>query len=315
METIVKNPLVWSAPVLLALLIVELVYSKIKGHTNLYKIKDFLASSTMGICSMLVNTLVKLTYSGLIFYLVYDAFNPTFNGMRINILGYNSFGWVWYIWLICLVLNDFSHYWVHRLNHTVRFMWAAHIVHHSSERYNYGTSIRLDWVSALYRPLFFIWIPAIGFHPEMVISCIGIQVIWQFMLHTSYCPKLGFLEYIFITPKQHQVHHAVNEPYLDKNHGAIFNIFDRLFGSWKEYDDLIDIQYGVTNPPNSFNPIIIATHEYDALLKDIKRSKNLKEAVMYFFGPPGWNPNQESLTVKQMQKRLLNKSTQQVKQV
>lgn len=301
MEIITINVLAWASPLLILLMVTEFVYSKFKGHKNLYRLKDFLASSAMGFGSMLINTLVKLSYSGIIFISVYEAFNPLVNGVRTNILGYVSFGWGWYMWLICLVLNEFSHYWVHRLNHTVRFMWAAHIVHHSSEHYNYGTSLRLSWIGAWYRPLFFLWIPAIGVHPEMVVTCLGIEVVWQFMLHTSYCPKLGFLEYIFITPKQHQVHHAVNKPYLDKNHGAIFNIFDRLFGSWKDYDETIDIQYGVTNSPDSYNPIVIATHEYCAIWRNVKKANNLKEVLMYVFGPPGWSPDRETLTVRQIQ--------------
>lgn len=304
MEALTINILSWAAPFLILLMVAEFVFSKLKGHKNLYKLKDVLASSAMGFGAMLINSLVKLMYFGFIFYLVYEVFNPSVNGTRTNIFGYTSFGYAWYVWLICQVLDDFSHYWVHRLNHTIRFMWAAHIVHHSSEHYNFSTSLRLSWISALYKPLFYLWIPAIGFPPEMVVTCLGVEAVWQFLLHTSYCPKLGILEHIFITPKQHQVHHAVNESYLDKNHGAIFNIFDRLFGSWKDYDDSIDIHYGVTSPPNSFNPIVIVTHEYKAIWRDIRKSKNFKEILMYVFGPPGWSPNGETLTVKQMQLNL-----------
>ena len=301
METLTINILIWASPFLVAFMALEFAYSKFKGHKNIYKLDDFLATSAIGFGAMLVNNLVKLSYSGVIFYLVYEACNPEFENFRTNLLGYTSFGWSWYAWLVCLLFNEFSHYWVHRLNHTVRFMWAAHIVHHSSEHYNFGTSIRLGWITSFYRPLFFLWIPAIGFHPEMVVGCLAIETVWQFMLHTSYCPKLGIFEHIFITPKQHQVHHAINKPYLDKNHGAIFNIFDRLFGSWKDYDDSIDIHYGVTSPPNSFNPFIIVVHEYYSIWKDLKRAKNLKEAFMLVFGPPGWSSNGETLTVRQLQ--------------
>ena len=304
METTSINILSWASPILAVLMVSEFLFSKYKGHKNLYRLNDFLASSAMGLGSMLINTVVKLLYSGIIFHLVYDFCNPFIDGTRTNGLGYSSFGWAWYIWLICQFLDDFSHYWVHRLNHTVRFMWAAHMVHHSSEHYNYGTSIRLGWINVIYRPLFYLWIPAIGFHPDMVLACLGIEVVWQFILHTSYCPRLGFLEYIFITPKQHQVHHAINKPYLDKNHGAIFNVFDKIFGSWKDYDDSIDIHYGITNPPKSFNPIAIVMHEYKAIWNDVKKASNIREGLMFIFGPPGWSPNNETLTVRQMQLKL-----------
>jgi hypothetical protein len=140
----------------------------------------------------------------------------------------------------------------------------------------------------------------------MIIACTGIESVYQFLLHTSYCPKLKYVQRIFITPKQHEVHHGTNMPYLDKNHGAIFNVFDRAFGTWKDYDENIAITYGVTRPPNSYNPITIMTHEYLAIWNDIKKTRNLKEAFMYIFGPPGWSPNRTSLTVKQLQRTISN---------
>lgn len=301
------NPLSLAAPILIGLLIFELVFSKVKKHKNIYKWKDFIASSLMGFGAMILSPLVKFAVSGTLFYFVYEFFNPIADGVRTNIIGYKSFGWAWYIWLICQILDDLSHYWLHRFNHTVRFMWAAHIVHHSSEHYNYGTALRLSWFAMMYKPLFYLWIPAIGFHPKMVLVCLGIEAVWQFLLHTSYCPKLKFLEYFLITPKQHQVHHATNIPYLDKNHGAILNIWDRLFGTWKDFDYQVDIHYGVVHAPNSYNPLVIATHEYKAICEDVKKAKNVYEAFMYVFGPPGWHPNDKTLTVKQLQRQIENK--------
>ena len=100
------------------------------------------------------------------------------------------------------------------------------------------------------------------------------------------------------------MHHATNAEYLDKNHGAIFNVFDRVFGSWKDFDANVPITYGVIHGPNSHNPIIISTHEYKSIWKDVKNSKTIYEALMYTFGPPGWSPNGESLTVRQLQRQL-----------
>lgn len=300
------NPISWATPILVGLLISELIFSKIKKHQNIYKWKDLLASSLMGFGAMILSPLVKLIISGTLFYLVYEFFNPFTDGLRTNIIGYKSFGWAWYIWIICQVLDDLSHYWLHRFNHTVRFMWAAHIVHHSSEHYNYGTALRLSWFAMIYKPLFYVWLPAIGFHPKMVLVCLGIEAVWQFLLHTSYCPKLKFLEYFLITPKQHQVHHATNTPYLDKNHGAILNIWDRLFGTWKDFDEQIDIHYGVVHAPHSYNPLVIATHEYKAIWEDLKKAENIYEVFMYVFGPPGWHPKHKTLTVKQLQRQIEN---------
>ena len=294
--------MLWAAPFLLAMLIFELVYSRKKGHKNIYSRKDFISSISMFIGASILNPIAKLVYSVALLYFIYDIFNPELNNVRTNILGYESFGWIWYMWIVAQVLADFSHYWLHRFNHTVRFMWAAHVTHHSSEHFNYGTGIRLSWIVLLYKPLFYAWMVAIGFHPEMVVICLGIEAVYQFVLHTSYCPKLGFLEHILVTPKQHQVHHATNVQYLDKNHGAMLCIWDKMFGTYRTFEEDVDIKYGVTQAPNSYNPLIIATHEYKAIWHDVKHAKTIREGFMYVFGPPGWHPQGKTFTVKQMQK-------------
>jgi len=119
-------------------------------------------------------------------------------------------------------------------------------------------------------------------------------------------PKMGFLEKILNTHTMHQVHHAQNVEYLDKNHGGFLNIFDKVFGTWKELDDDIDVKYGVTHAPNSNNPIVILTHEFKDIYNDVKKSKKFSHALMYIFGPPGWSPDGSTLTVKQQQ-RLFKK--------
>ncbi len=304
------NPLVWGAPVFIILVLLELAYSKTHDNKDLYNWKDLFASSSMGLGAVLLTPFLKVISAAAIFYGVYELFNPEVDGVRMNIMGYESFGWAWFVWLACQFLDDLSYYWLHRFNHTVRFMWAAHIVHHSSNHYNLGTGLRNGWFTLLYKPLFYMWLPAIGFHPEMVLICLGIEALWQFQLHTKYVPRLGFLEKFLNTHTQHQVHHAKNLPYLDKNHGGYLNMFDRLFGSWKEPEDNIDIEYGVIHAPDSHNPLVIVTHEYKDIWKDIKKSKNLYEAFMYAFGEPGWSPDGSTLTVKQMQREMKAASVQ-----
>lgn len=297
------NPLVYGVPCFLAFILLELTYSKHDhDHKNLYNWKDLGASLTMGVGSVVIAPLIKTISAIVLFTFVYELFNPEVEGVRMNIMGWQSFGYAWYIWLICQVLDDFSYYWFHRQNHMVRFFWAAHIVHHSSENFNFGTGLRNGWFTLLYKPLFYMWLPAIGFHPEMVLVCLGIEALWQFQLHTQFVPKLGFLEKFLNTHTQHQVHHAKNLEYLDKNHGGYLNLFDKIFGTWKEYDEKIEIEYGVVHAPESYNPFIIVTHEYKNIWRDIKNSKNLYEAFMYTFGEPGWSPDGSTLTVKQLQR-------------
>ena len=298
------SPLTYGAPVFLVMILLELVYSKSHDNDDLYDWKDLAASFTMGMVTVPINAAMKFVSALVIFSLVYNLFNPEINGIRTNIMGYQSFGFEWYVWLLCQLADDFSYYWFHRANHEVRFFWAAHIVHHSSDHFNLGTGIRNGWFTLMYKPLFYIWMAAIGFHPAMMMVALGIESLWQFQLHTKYMPKLGFLEKILNTHTMHQVHHSQNLEYLDKNHGGYLNIFDKLFGTWKPLDEGREIRYGVIHPPNSYNPLIILTHEYSDIIRDVKKAKTIKEAFMYIFGPPGWSVDGSTMTVKQLQKAM-----------
>lgn len=296
------NPLVYGVPCFLGLILVELTYSKTHNKKELYDWKDLGSSLFMGIGSAIIAPLIKTISAIIIFNFVYEVFNPIVDGIRTNILGWESFGYVWYIWIICQLLDDFTYYWFHRQNHMVRFFWAAHIVHHSSENFNLGTAVRNGWFTILYKPFFYMWITAIGFPPEMVVVCLGIEALWQFQLHSVYISKLKYIDILFNTHTMHQVHHAKNIEYMDKNHGGFLNIFDKIFGSWKELDENIAIQYGVTHAPNSHNPWVILTHEYKDIWNDTKKSSNWIHKFMYVFGPPGWSHDGSTISVKEAQK-------------
>ena len=306
------NPLVYGVPCFLGLILVELTYSKQhKEKKDLYDWKDLAASLTMGIGSAVLAPIAKTIAFILVFSITYEVFNPEVNGIRTNIMGWQSFGYAWYVWLLCQLADDFSYYWFHRQNHNVRFLWAAHIVHHSSDNFNLGTAVRNGWFTIFYKPFFYMWIPAVGFPPEMLVVCLGIEALWQFQLHSVYVPKMGIIEKVFNTHTMHQVHHAQNIEYMHKNHGGFLNIFDKLFGTWKELDETIDIKYGVTHAPNSYNPLVILTHEYVDIWKDMKKSKNWYHKFMYAFAPPGWSHDGSTLTIKQQQKlhKANNKNT------
>jgi sterol desaturase/sphingolipid hydroxylase (fatty acid hydroxylase superfamily) len=298
------NPLVYGVPFFLGLILLELTYSKTHNLKNLYHWKDLKASLFIGVGSALIAALIKTISAIVIFSYAYEVFNPEINGIRTNIMGWKSFGYVWWVWILCQFADDFTYYWYHRQNHMIRLFWAAHIVHHSSDNFNLGTAVRNGWFTVLYKPFFYLWLPIIGFPPEMVIVCLGIEALWQFQLHSVYIPKMGFIEKIFNTHTMHQVHHAKNLEYMDKNHGGFLNIFDKVFGTWKELDENIAIEFGVTTAPNSYNPWVILTHEYKDIWRDTKKSKNWVHKFMYVFGEPGWSHDSETLTVKQMRKLL-----------
>lgn len=307
------NPLVYGVPAFLAFILLELTYSKNFDDKNLYKWKDLVSSLTIGTGSAVVAALTKTIALVLVFTVAYELFNPVVDGVRTNIFGWKSFGYEWYVWIACMLLDDFAYYWFHRQNHMVRFFWAAHIVHHSSENFNLGTAVRNGWFTIIYKPFFYVWIVMLGFPPEMLLVCLGIESLWQFQLHTKYVPKLGFLEKFINTHTMHQVHHAKNIEYMDKNHGGILNIFDRIFGTWKELDDSIDIEYGVTSPPNSYNIWTILSHEYINIWEDMKKSKNWRHKFMYCFGPPGWSHDGSTMTIKQIRESLSKEELQHKK--
>ena len=298
------NPLVYGVPCFLALILLELTYSKHSERKSLYNYKDLFSSLTLGVGSAVVAALIKTISAIVIFAWIYEVFNPVVDGVRMNIFGWQSFSYAWYIWIFCQLADDFSYYWFHRQNHMVRFFWAAHIVHHSSDNFNLGTAVRNGWFTIIYKPLFYLWMPAIGFPPEMVIVCLGIESLWQFQLHSQYVPKLGFIEKVMNTHTMHQVHHAKNIEYMDKNHGGFLNIFDKMFGTWQPLDENIEVAFGVTSPPDSYNPLVILTHEYSNIWADMKKSKNWRHKFMYAFGPPGWSHDGSTKTIKQIREEM-----------
>ena len=298
------NPLVYGVPCFLGFILLELTYSKRFDRKDLYHWKDLFSSLALGVGSAILGALIKTVATILIFNFTYDLFNPEVNGVRTNIMGWESFGYAWYVWIACMLLDDFTYYWFHRQNHMVRFFWAAHIVHHSSDNFNLGTAVRNGWFTILYKPFFYLWIVMIGFPPAMLVVCLGIEALWQFQLHTQYVKKLGVFEKFINTHTMHQVHHACNLEYMDKNHGGILNVFDRIFGTWKELDEDIEIQYGVTKPPNSYNIYTILTHEYKNIWEDIKKTNNWYYKFMYAFAPPGWSHDGSTKTIKQIRKEM-----------
>jgi sterol desaturase/sphingolipid hydroxylase (fatty acid hydroxylase superfamily) len=154
-----------------------------------------------------------------IYAFAYDAALP----VRTRWLGDDALGWNWWVWLVALVLDDLTFYWFHRMAHRVRFMWASHVVHHSSTHFNFTTGARLAWFSALYKPFLWAWIPALGIHPLMVAACAAISSLYQFFCHTDHLPAWNRLSWLLVTPGLHVVHHARDEDCIDRNYAAVFS--------------------------------------------------------------------------------------------
>ncbi len=193
-----------------------------------------------------------------------------------------------YTMVLAVVVIDFLYYWEHRMEHRIRILWSYHSIHHSSPIYNYTTALRVSFIDNFV--VFFFFLPAIlaGFHPIMVILAIGVMLIYQFWLHTELIGKLGVFEYVFMTPSQHRVHHGSDDLYLDKNYGAIFSLWDRMFGTSQK--EIFPPKYGLTTPIETTNPIKVHTHEYISLVKDLKSANSIRTKWNYLTKPPGWKP-------------------------
>ena len=208
----------------------------------------------------------------------------------------------WWMWGLLLLADDVTFYWYHRSAHEIRFFWAAHVQHHSSEHMNFSVALRQSWGEPFIKFLFYMWLPFIGFNPVYILIMQSISLVYQFFPHTKLVGKLGPIEWIFNSPSHHRVHHATQVQYLDKNHAGILIIWDRMFGTFqKEIEVPI---YGITENINTFSPLKIASHEYVNLWQDIRRAKKFSDKINYLIKPPGWSHDGENRTSKELQRQL-----------
>jgi len=181
---------------------------------------------------------------------------------------------------------DFVYYWNHRFMHTSRSMWAVHEVHHSSQRYNLSTALRQPVADALGTTLPYGLLCLFGIPPEAVATARGINLIYQFWIHTEVIDRIGRAERALNSPSHHRVHHGTNRQYLDRNHGGILIIWDRLFGTFEPEE--AHVVYGLTTNIDTFNPARVGTHEYVDMAHDIASSNGWAERLSYVFRGPGW---------------------------
>lgn len=183
---------------------------------------------------------------------------------------------------------EFVYYWHHRAAHRIRWMWATHSVHHSATRLNLTAAIRLGWTGAISGNfLFFVPLAWIGFHPLAIVAMLGVNLLYQFFIHTELAPRLGPLEWILNTPAHHRVHHASNHSCLDKNYGGMLIVFDRLFGTFAEAPRNERLRYGLVGGRPTLNPIRVALGEWAALIRDVRRAPSTRIRLRALFAPPG----------------------------
>jgi sterol desaturase/sphingolipid hydroxylase (fatty acid hydroxylase superfamily) len=195
----------------------------------------------------------------------------------------------WWSWVLLVVLEEFAYYWYHRSSHRIEFLWANHRVHHSPNELTLASAYRLAAAPILSLAwLYFMPIVWIGFQPLTLFSVVGLNLAYQFWLHSTLIPRLGPIEGILNTPSAHRVHHGSNLEYLDKNFGGTVMIFDRLFGTYVAEDPAIEIRYGLVTPEHSTNPVWVAYGGYLKLIRALWQAPSWRDRLDLLRKPPGW---------------------------
>lgn len=280
----------YAVPAFALLVLAEIIVVRLSGRGR-YEAKDSAASLFMGFGS----EIAPLLGGGA---LVFAAFTAAYEFRLTTIPN------TWWAVVICFVLDDLRYYWWHRISHERRFFWASHVIHHSSQHYNLTTALRQTWTGQITGALLFKTpLVLIGFHPAMVIFVGAVNLIYQFWIHTELIKRMGPFEWIFNTPSHHRVHHATNARYLDANYAGTLIIWDRLFGTFIPEDDAERPRYGIVKNLGTFNPLIIAFHEWIGIFRDVMNARSLKEVGGYLFGPPGWSPDGSRMTSAMIKER------------
>ena len=214
---------------------------------------------------------------------------------------------VWLYWIVLLVAEDFMYYWLHRVDHYCRLFWAVHVTHHSSEEFNLTVGFRSSVFQPLYRFIYFIPLVLCGFKGIDVMFIYAATQIFGILVHTQSINKLGFLEYIIVTPSHHRVHHGSNVKYLDKNMGMLLIIWDKLFGTFQAEEANEKVKFGLTTNIKTYNPLKMVFHEWKNIFMDIRKAPTLKAKLLYVFGPPGWSHDGSTKTSSQLRAELKNK--------
>jgi sterol desaturase/sphingolipid hydroxylase (fatty acid hydroxylase superfamily) len=266
-----------AVPLFFVLIAVELAADRLRGQRN-YRLADSINSLSTGVLSTSTGLLTKGV--GLATYAV------AWEHLALLDLPANA-AWVW---VLAFVLYDFCYYWLHRLGHERNVLWAAHSVHHQSEEYNLTTALRQTSSGFIFSWIFYLPLALLGVPPLVFVTVASLNLLYQFWVHTRHVPKLGWLEWVLITPSNHRVHHAQNPVYLDRNYGGVFIFWDRLFGTFQEEDEREPVIFGVTTPLASWNPLWANLQFYAQLYRDARRTARWQDKLRIWFMPTGWRP-------------------------
>ncbi len=269
--------IVLATPVFLLLIALEYAWGVARGR-NTYRLNDAVNSIGLGMLSQISAVLTRTLRIG-IYVVVYE---------HVALWRHDAFWQSWGGWLLALVFYDFCYYWLHRAGHEVAVFWAAHVVHHQSQDYNLSTALRQTSSGALLGWLFYLPMAIAGV-PPLVFGVVAlVDLLYQFWVHTEQVGKLGWFDRWFCSPSNHRVHHAVNDPYIDRNYGGVLIVWDRLFGTFREEDERCI--YGTRKPLNSWDPLWANAEVYWELLRLSWTTRRWRDKLLVWLKPPGWRP-------------------------
>ncbi len=268
------SPVILAIPVFFILMAAELIY---EGFTRkrTYRLNDAITNINLGVLDQLSGAFAKVVKIG-IYTVVYELF-----ALWTIEESLGSF-------IALFFLYDLCYYWSHRMAHTISLFWGGHIVHHQSEEYNLSVALRQSSTSFIWSFPFYLPLALVGFSPIQLVFVGGLNLLYQFWIHTEHINRLGPLEWVMNTPSHHRVHHGRNPAYIDKNYAGVFIIWDRLFGTFEDEKERPD--YGITKPLNSWNPLYANVSHYIDLFRALPRAQSIKDGLHMLFGPPGWMP-------------------------
>ena len=266
-----------AVPAFFILIFIELIYGLASGKSN-YRLNDTFTSISLGLISRYI-PLLGLGIQGAAFAYVAQYYN-------LKLFSPSS---LW-VWIFAFFLYDFCYYWMHRLHHEVKVLWATHVVHHHGEEFNLSTALRQTSTGFLWKWIFYLPIFIVGIPPEVFVTVAGVNLVYQFWVHTEHIPKLGWYEYVFVSPSNHRIHHAQNKHYVDANYGGVFILWDRIFGTYKEEMEELKPIYGTAKPLRSWNPFKANLDIFREMLLDSSRTKSLKDKIGVWFSRPNWRP-------------------------
>ena len=260
------------APIVLAMIFLEILVSNFRNQ-NFYKSGDTLC--TVGL--LLGNIIVAFAIKGIVL-----AFHIYLYQFRV--FDFVNEVPIWALWTMTFISIDLVFYVYHRMSHRIRFLWAIHLSHHSSEEMNFAVSFRQAWFGPISKIPFFMVLPLLGFDPTIIAVAGVISTLWGIVGHTQVIGKLGPLEWIFNTPSHHRVHHGSNKQYIDKNYGNLLIIWDRMFGTFEPEQE--EVKFGLVNNVNTFNPVKVTFMAWVSMINELKQKNSLSEVIKVIFGPP-----------------------------